>query len=136
MTSKDEKNLARVIAKIAAADEPRRTAMQRVHDAIMAAAPSLKPRIWYGMPAYARSASTPALITLRNDERLNLAITEKVARDEKRRDFMRSAEESLEHFKRTGIAYRHEDAEKYFLDLVAGKNPRKPRPIKVRRCRR
>ena len=79
MTSKDEKNLAEVIAKIAAADEPRRTAMQRVHDVIMAAAPSLKPRIWYGMPAYARSASTPALITLRNDERLNLAITEKVA---------------------------------------------------------
>jgi len=31
------------------------------------------------MPAYATSASTPALVTLRNDERLNLAITEKAA---------------------------------------------------------
>lgn len=30
------------------------------------------------MPAYALSASTPALVTLRNDERLNLALTEKV----------------------------------------------------------
>lgn len=57
----------------------RRSAMQRVHGVIVAAAPTLKPRIWYGTPAYATSASTPALITLRNDERLNLAITEKAA---------------------------------------------------------
>ena len=77
MSSKDEKNLAQVVDKIAGMDEPRRSAMQRVHEIITATAPDLKPRIWYGMPAYAASASTPALITLRNDERLNLAITEK-----------------------------------------------------------
>lgn len=77
MSSKDEKNLDQVIEKIAKMDEPRRSVMQRVHDIIMIAAPALKPRIWYGMPAYAASASTPALVTLRNDERLNLAITEK-----------------------------------------------------------
>jgi predicted transcriptional regulator len=64
------------------------------------------------------------------------AITEKVARDEKRRDFLRSAQESLDEFKGTGIAYKHEDVEKYFLQLVAGKNPRKPKPIKVPRSRR
>ncbi|MDA3646125.1 DUF1801 domain-containing protein [Saccharopolyspora indica] len=77
MSSKDEKNLEQVIDKIAKMDEPRRSIMQRVHDVIVAAAPALKPRIWYGMPAYAESASTPALVTLRNDERMNLAITEK-----------------------------------------------------------
>ncbi|MFC9443942.1 MULTISPECIES: DUF1801 domain-containing protein [unclassified Brevibacterium] len=77
MSSKDEKNLTQVIDKIAAMDEPRRSTMQQVHDLIVATAPELKPRIWYGMPAYAASASTPALITLRNDERLNLALTEK-----------------------------------------------------------
>lgn len=77
MSSKDEKNLAQVIEKIARMDEPRRSIMQRVHDIIMTAAPALKPRIWYGMPAYALSASTPALVTLRSDDRLNLAITEK-----------------------------------------------------------
>lgn len=77
MSSKDEKNLAEVIDKIAKMDEPRRSVMQRVHELVVAAAPTLKPRIWYGMPAYAKSASTPALVTLRNDERLNLAITEK-----------------------------------------------------------
>jgi len=79
MTSKDEKNLAQVIDKIAKTDEPQRSLMQRVHEVIVAAAPELKPRIWYGMPAYARSASEPALVTLRNDERVNLALTEKVA---------------------------------------------------------
>ena len=77
MSSKDEKNLAQVLDKIAKMDEPTRSTMQRVHDVIMTAAPSLRPRIWYGMPAYATSASTPALVTLRNDERLNLALTEK-----------------------------------------------------------
>ncbi|QEE61909.1 DUF1801 domain-containing protein [Salinibacterium sp. dk2585] len=77
MSSKDEKNLAQVLDKIASMDEPRRSVVQRVHDIIVAAAPELKPRIWYGMPAYAASASTPALVTLRNDERLNLALTEK-----------------------------------------------------------
>lgn len=77
MSAKDEKNLSRVIDKIATMEEPRRSIVQRVHEVVLAAAPSLKPRIWYGMPAYARSASTPALVTLRNDERLNLALTEK-----------------------------------------------------------
>ena len=79
MSSKDEKNHAQVIDKIAKMDEPERSLVQRVHDIIMVAAPTLKPRIWYGMPAYAESASTPALVTLRNDERVNLALTEKVA---------------------------------------------------------
>ncbi len=79
MPSKDEKNLDQVIAKIASMDEPQRSLVQRLHEVIVAAAPSLKPRIWYGMPAYAKSASSPALVTLRNDERVNLAITEKAA---------------------------------------------------------
>lgn len=77
MSSKDEKNLTQVVDKIARTDEPRRSVMQRVHEIIVEVAPDLKPRIWYGMPAYALSASTPALVTLRNDERLNIAITEK-----------------------------------------------------------
>ncbi len=77
MSSKDEKNLKQVLDKIAGMDEPQRSLVQRVHEIVVATAPDLKPRIWYGMPAYATSASTPALLTLRNDDRLNLAITEK-----------------------------------------------------------
>lgn len=79
MASKDEKNLAQVIDKIAKMDEPERSLLRRVHEIIVAASPTLKPRIWYGMPAYAQSASSPALLTLRSDERVNLALTEKVA---------------------------------------------------------
>jgi hypothetical protein len=78
MASKDEKNLAAVLKKIDSMAEPERFLVQRTHEVIMDAAPELKPRIWYGMPAYALSASAPALITLRNDERVNLALTEKV----------------------------------------------------------
>ena len=50
MASKDEKNLAQVVEKIAKMDEPERSLVQRVHEVIMAAEPSLKPLIWYGMP--------------------------------------------------------------------------------------
>ena len=54
MSSKDEKNLKNVMDKIASVEEPRRSVMQRVHSIIVTAAPDLKPRIWYGMPAYAK----------------------------------------------------------------------------------
>ncbi len=64
------------------------------------------------------------------------AIAQKVARDEKRRSFFEDAKRALEHFQRTGIAYRGEDVHRYFLDKVAGKKPRKPKPIKVPRAKR
>ncbi len=43
-----------VLAKIASMPEPDRSMAQRLHAIIMAAAPSLSPRTWYGMPAYAK----------------------------------------------------------------------------------
>ena len=45
---------ADVLAKIAELPEPDRTMALRVHELITAAVPSLTPRTWYGMPAYAR----------------------------------------------------------------------------------
>ncbi len=45
---------AEVLAKIAAMPEPDRALGQRLHTLIKAAAPALAPRLWYGMPAYAR----------------------------------------------------------------------------------
>jgi len=59
------------------------------------------------------------------------AIAEKVERDEKRQDFLGAAKESMEHFKRTGIVYAHEDVMRYLRDKAAGKNPRKPKPIRI-----
>ncbi|XUX01479.1 MAG: DUF1801 domain-containing protein [Dehalogenimonas sp.] len=43
-----------VLAKIAEMAEPDRAIATRLHAIIMAAAPGLKPRTWYGMPAYAK----------------------------------------------------------------------------------
>ena len=43
-----------VLAKIAAMPEPDRSMAKRFHAIVMASAPSLVPRTWYGMPAYAR----------------------------------------------------------------------------------
>jgi hypothetical protein len=77
MASKDEKNLQQVLDKIAGMDEPARGVVQRMHDVIVAAAPELKPRIWYGMPGYAKSASSPVLVFVRNDELMSLGVSEK-----------------------------------------------------------
>jgi hypothetical protein len=43
-----------VVAKIAAMPEPDRTMAKRLHSIIKASAPALTPRLWYGMPAYAK----------------------------------------------------------------------------------
>lgn len=43
-----------VLAKIAALAEPDRTMGKRLHAIVMASAPVLVPRLWYGMPAYAK----------------------------------------------------------------------------------
>lgn len=44
--------LADVLAKIEELAEPDRSMAARVHELVLAAAPHLEPRTWYGMPAY------------------------------------------------------------------------------------
>ncbi len=43
-----------VLAKIAEMPEPERAMAKRLHEIITASAPLLSPRLWYGMPAYAK----------------------------------------------------------------------------------
>jgi uncharacterized protein YdhG (YjbR/CyaY superfamily) len=43
-----------VLAKIADMPEPDRAMAERLHAIITASAPALWPKIWYGMPAYAK----------------------------------------------------------------------------------
>lgn len=43
-----------VLAKIATMPEPDRVLGERLHAIIKASAPGLSPRLWYGMPAYAK----------------------------------------------------------------------------------
>ena len=47
-----------LLAKIAEMPEPDRSMAERVHATVMAAAPGLAPRTWYGMPAYAKDGKT------------------------------------------------------------------------------
>ena len=46
--------LADVLAKIAEMPEADRVLAQRIHEIVLATAPDLAPKTWYGMPAYAR----------------------------------------------------------------------------------
>jgi uncharacterized protein YdhG (YjbR/CyaY superfamily) len=48
---------ADVLAKIAGMSGPDRALAERIHAIVMAAAPDLQPRTWYGMPAYARDGN-------------------------------------------------------------------------------
>ncbi len=43
-----------VLAKIAEMPEPDRRMAERLHAIVKASAPALSPKLWYGMPAYAR----------------------------------------------------------------------------------
>lgn len=43
-----------VLAKIAEMPEPDRAMAERLHAVITASAPALSPKLWYGMPAYAK----------------------------------------------------------------------------------
>jgi uncharacterized protein YdhG (YjbR/CyaY superfamily) len=46
-----------VLAKIAEMQEPDRVMGERLHAIIKASAPDLSPRLWYGMPAYAKNGN-------------------------------------------------------------------------------
>jgi uncharacterized protein YdhG (YjbR/CyaY superfamily) len=46
-----------VLAKIAEMPEPDRTMAERLHAILKASAPTLSPRTWYGMPAYAKDGN-------------------------------------------------------------------------------
>lgn len=51
---KKEDGESAVLANIAAMPGPDRAIAERLHAIIQANAPTLSPRLWYGMPAYAR----------------------------------------------------------------------------------
>jgi uncharacterized protein YdhG (YjbR/CyaY superfamily) len=46
-----------VLAKIAEMPEPDRVIAARLHTVLKASAPELSPRLWYGMPAYAKDGN-------------------------------------------------------------------------------
>lgn len=58
-----------VLEKIAKMTEPDRSMARRVHAVIRAAAPSLSPKLWYGMPAYALPGMDGKIVCFFQDAR-------------------------------------------------------------------
>lgn len=56
-----------VLEKIAEMNEADRVIAERVHAVITATAPTLEPRLWYGMPAYALGGKVPLLLPERSE---------------------------------------------------------------------
>ncbi len=48
----------------------------RIHELIMLADPSLHPRLWYGMPGYAKTKDSAVLCFFRKDTFISFGITE------------------------------------------------------------
>lgn len=62
--SKDKEQGERdVLAKIAELPEPDRAMAERIHAIVKASAPDLAPRLWYGMPAYAKDGKVLCFFT-------------------------------------------------------------------------
>ncbi len=74
---KDADNLNAVLAKIPQMFGEREDLGLRLHEIIMDAAPALRPRLWYGMPGYAKSRTKPVLVFFRIDDYPTFGITEK-----------------------------------------------------------
>ncbi len=67
---------AAVLSKIAAMPEPYRAMGERLHNLILRSTPALQPRLWYGMPGYAKDG--PVLCFFRADDKyMTFGLTEK-----------------------------------------------------------
>jgi hypothetical protein len=66
---------AAVLAKIAAMPAPFRAMGERLHALIRRSAPALEPKLFYGMPGYAKSG--PVLCFFRADKYMTFGLTDK-----------------------------------------------------------
>jgi uncharacterized protein YdhG (YjbR/CyaY superfamily) len=77
-----------VLANIAAMPEPYRAMGERLHAIIRASAPVLTPKVWYGMPAYARDGKVVCFfrgVIFSNTERyMTIGFSEEAKLDEGR----------------------------------------------------
>lgn len=72
-----------VLAKIAEMPEPYRAIGKRLHTLIKASSPVLSPKLWYGMPAYARDGKVICFFRGDKNERyMTFAFTEEANLDQ------------------------------------------------------
>lgn len=76
ITSEDLKE--EVLAKITQYTEKGFVEAPRIHELITQANPELQPRLWYGMPGYAKSKDSAVLCFFRKDAFITFGITESV----------------------------------------------------------
>ena len=74
-TRKAADDEAAVVTKIAGWPEPHRAVGERLHQIIMDAVPELQPRLWYGMPGYAKGG--PVLLFFNAEDLISFGLTEK-----------------------------------------------------------
>lgn len=74
VTSEDLKN--EVLAKITQYTQNGFPEAQRLHEIIMDANPELCPRLWYGMPGYAKTKDGAVLCFFRKDALISFGVTE------------------------------------------------------------
>lgn len=67
-TDKTAADLRAVLDKIESMPAPYGAIATKLHETITTAGPSVKPRLWYGMPGYATGRSTPVLVFFRLDD--------------------------------------------------------------------
>lgn len=76
VTSEDQKN--DVLAKINYYAQHSFPEATRIHELIMQANPALCPRLWYGMPGYAKTKDSAVLCFFRKDTLISFGVTESV----------------------------------------------------------
>ncbi len=76
MADKKVDDEAAVLAKIAGM-APFEDMARRLHELIVQSAPELTPRLWYGMPGYAKTKSSPVICFFRLDDYMTFGLTEK-----------------------------------------------------------
>ena len=72
-----------VLAKIAEMPEPDRAMGERLHAIIKASAPALSPKLWYGMPAYAKDGKVVCFFRgVKTERYMTFGFTEEANLDE------------------------------------------------------
>jgi len=76
MDDKNNSGAQDVLAKIETFNDMYRDVAKRLHELILATAPNLQPRLWYGMPGYALKSDGPVVVFFRQDKYISFGLTE------------------------------------------------------------
>ncbi len=76
MSAKEYTGADDVPAKIKTYKDDFRSDAETIHEIIMAVSENIYPRLWYGMPGYAKSKSGPVVLYFRKDTYITFGITE------------------------------------------------------------